>query len=101
LIGGLDRILNRVVDADAADGRHDVGRVADQQQPRLVPEIHAARLDVEDRALLPVGQVRGQAMFEEQAIEITAQVGTTFGVDKEVVSSNAPGGKTTWLPRVL
>jgi len=35
----------------------------------------------EDRRLL--GLVRGQAMFEEQAIEITAQVGTTFGVDKE------------------
>lgn len=30
-----------------------------------------------------VGLVRGQAMFEEQAIEITAQVGTTFGVEKE------------------
>jgi magnesium transporter len=30
-----------------------------------------------------MGLVRGQAMFEEQAIEITAQVGTTFGVEKE------------------
>ena len=30
-----------------------------------------------------VGLVRGQAMFEEQAFEITAQVGTTFGVEKE------------------
>ncbi len=30
-----------------------------------------------------LGLVRGQAMFEEQAIEITAQVGTTFGVEKE------------------
>lgn len=30
-----------------------------------------------------IGLVRGQAMFEEQAIEITAQVGTTFGVEKE------------------
>ena len=30
-----------------------------------------------------VGLVRGQAMFEEQAIEITAQVGTMVGVDKE------------------
>jgi magnesium transporter len=35
----------------------------------------------EERRLL--GLVRGQAMFEEQAIEITAQVGTTFGVEKE------------------
>lgn len=30
-----------------------------------------------------VGQLRGQAMFEEQAIEISAQVGTMVGVDKE------------------
>jgi len=30
-----------------------------------------------------VGLVRGQAIFEEQAIEITAQVGTMVGVDKE------------------
>jgi magnesium transporter len=30
-----------------------------------------------------LGLVRGQAMFEEQAIEITAQPGTMVGVDKE------------------
>jgi len=30
-----------------------------------------------------LGLVRGQAMFQEQAIEITAQVGSTFGVEKE------------------
>ena len=30
-----------------------------------------------------IGLVRGQAMFEEQAIEITAQVGTMVGVEKE------------------
>jgi magnesium transporter len=35
----------------------------------------------DDRRLL--GLVRGQAMFQEQAIEITSQVGTTFGVEKE------------------
>jgi magnesium transporter len=32
---------------------------------------------------LLIGLVRGQAMFEEQAIEITAQVGTMVGVEKE------------------
>jgi len=36
--------------------------------------------DVDGRLL---GLVRGQALFQEQAIEITAQVGTTFGVEKE------------------
>jgi magnesium transporter len=30
-----------------------------------------------------IGLVRGQAMFEEQAIEITAQVGSMVGVEKE------------------
>jgi magnesium transporter len=30
-----------------------------------------------------IGLVRGQAMFEEQAFEITAQVGSMVGVDKE------------------
>ena len=30
-----------------------------------------------------IGLVRGQAMFEEQAIEISAQAGTMVGVDKE------------------
>src|SRR5688572_10053257 len=30
-----------------------------------------------------LGQVRGQAMFEEQAIEISAQPGTMVGVDRE------------------
>ena len=30
-----------------------------------------------------IGLVRGQAMFEEQAIEITAQVGSLVGVEKE------------------
>jgi magnesium transporter len=30
-----------------------------------------------------IGQVRGQAMFEEQAFDITAQVGTMVGVEKE------------------
>lgn len=30
-----------------------------------------------------LGLVRGQTIFQEQAIEITAQVGSTFGVEKE------------------
>jgi magnesium transporter len=35
-----------------------------------------------DRRTL-IGLVRGQALFEEQAIEITAQVGTMVGIEKE------------------
>ena len=36
----------------------------------------------DDQGVL-IGLVRGQAMFEEQAIEITAQVGSMVGVEKE------------------
>lgn len=36
----------------------------------------------DDKGML-IGLVRGQAMFEEQAIEITAQVGSLVGVEKE------------------
>ncbi|RPI40338.1 MAG: magnesium transporter [Betaproteobacteria bacterium] len=50
---------------------------------KLVLDRHYPIYPVCDASGRLVGQVRGQAMFEEQAIEITAQVGTTFGVDKE------------------
>jgi magnesium transporter len=50
---------------------------------KLVLERHYPVYPVCDAQGKLLGLVRGQAMFEEQAIEITAQVGTTFGVEKE------------------
>jgi magnesium transporter len=50
---------------------------------KLVLDRHYPEYPVCDERGLLLGLVRGQAMFEEQAIEITAQVGTTFGVEKE------------------
>jgi magnesium transporter len=50
---------------------------------KLVLDRHYPVYPVCDADGLLLGLVRGQAMFEEQAIEITAQVGTTFGVEKE------------------
>jgi len=50
---------------------------------KLVLDRHYPVYPVCDADGILLGLVRGQAMFEEQAIEITAQVGTTFGVDKE------------------
>lgn len=50
---------------------------------KLVLDRHYPEYPVCDAQGLLLGLVRGQAMFEEQAIEITAQVGTTFGVEKE------------------
>ena len=50
---------------------------------RLVLDRHYPNYPVCDADGRLLGLVRGQALFEEQAIEITAQVGTTFGVEKE------------------
>ena len=50
---------------------------------KLVLDRHYPVYPVCDANGILLGLVRGQAMFEEQAIEITAQVGTTFGVEKE------------------
>lgn len=50
---------------------------------KLVLERHFPVYPVCDGNGHLLGLVRGQAMFEEQQIEITAQVGTTFGVEKE------------------
>jgi magnesium transporter len=50
---------------------------------KLALERHYPVYPVCDDSGVLLGLVRGQAMFEEQAFEITAQVGTTFGVEKE------------------
>ena len=50
---------------------------------KLVLDRHYPVYPVCDADGLLLGLVRGHSMFEEQAIEITAQVGTTFGVEKE------------------
>lgn len=50
---------------------------------KLVLDRHYPVYPVCDAGGVLLGLVRGQAMFEEQAFEITAQVGTTFGVEKE------------------
>jgi magnesium transporter len=50
---------------------------------KSVLERHYPVYPVCDAAGMLIGLVRGQAMFEEQAIEITAQVGSMVGVEKE------------------
>ena len=73
-VGGDDRVLNRVVDADAADRRHDVRGVADEEESRFVPLLHAARLDREHRDLLPVFQLlEASGELREYAVERLAQ----------------------------
>jgi magnesium transporter len=50
---------------------------------RMVLDRHYPVYPVCDENDVLIGTVRGQAMFEEQAIEITAQVGSMVGVEKE------------------
>ena len=50
---------------------------------KLVLDRHYPIYPVCDSNGVLLGLVRGQAMFEEQAFEITAQVGSMVGVDKE------------------
>jgi magnesium transporter len=50
---------------------------------KLVLDRHYPVYPVCDADGVLLGLVRGQAMFEEQAFEITAQVGSLVGVDKE------------------
>jgi magnesium transporter len=50
---------------------------------KSVLERHYPVYPVCDESGVLIGLVRGQAMFEEQAIEITAQVGSMVGVEKE------------------
>ena len=50
---------------------------------KLVLDRHYPVYPVCDGNGILLGLVRGQAMFEEQAFEITAQVGSMVGVDKE------------------
>ena len=50
---------------------------------RAVLELHYPVYPVCDEDGVLIGLVRGQALFEEQAFEITAQPGTMVGVEKE------------------
>ena len=50
---------------------------------KLVLDRHYPAYPVCDENGVLIGLIRGQAMFEEQAIEITAQVGSMVGVEKE------------------
>ena len=50
-------ILNGEVDADTANGRHGVGRVADAEQAGAVPAGESVDLDGEKFQLIPTGDL--------------------------------------------
>jgi len=66
-----------------------------QDAMKLVLDRHYPAYPVCDENGVLLGLVRGQAMFEEQAFEITAQVGTMVGVEKDErhATSLKPGVK--------
>ena len=62
-VGGRDRVLDREVDADAADRRHGVRGIADREQPGPVPagqpvELHGQQVQVAD--LVELGEVESR-----------------------------------------
>src|ERR1700730_13818766 len=66
-IGSDHCILNGVVDADAANGRHYVRGIANEEQSWPVPERAAAGFDGEKSELMPLGErvgVRRKARFD-------------------------------------
>src|SRR5260370_1109124 len=56
-IGGGDRILNRQIDAHAANRRHRMGRVADAKQSWAPPTLEAIHYHREQLNLLPIGDL--------------------------------------------
>ena len=62
---------------------HLAGEMPLADAMRLVLDRHYPVYPVCDPNGVLIGLVRGQAMFEEQAIEITAQPGAMVGVEKE------------------
>lgn len=97
MVDGAGRLCGLVTMRDLlfADGNarleeimlRDVFSLAPETTPaeamKQVPGRHYAVYPVCDGQGVLLGLVRGQAMFEERAFEMTAQVGTTFGVEKE------------------
>jgi len=55
-VGGGDGVLNSEVDADAADGRHGVGSVADGEEAGQVPAGEVVDLHGEQFHLVPAGE---------------------------------------------
>ncbi len=80
--GGGHGVLNGEVDADAADGRHGVGGVADAEQAGAVPACEAVDLNGEEFDLVPGGDLV-DAVGEEgdEADEGVAEGGEAGGLD--------------------
>jgi len=74
------RTLGDIMLRDVFALRADLGL---EQAMKLVLDRHYPQYPVVDEAGVLVGLVRGQRMFEAQAVELTLQAGSMVGVEKE------------------
>ena len=80
LFNEKDRTLEQIMLRDVFALRADLPL---EQAMKLVLERHYPAYPVVDTDNRLLGKVRGQSMFEAQAIEITLQAGSMMGVEKE------------------
>ena len=79
MIRGRHRVLNRQVDADAADRRHRVRRVADAQQPGPLPVAQPVDLHGQQLHVVPVVRARRRGRARNGASLAIAARGTPAG----------------------
>src|ERR1700692_614667 len=81
-ICGGDGVLNGEIDADAADGRHGVGGVADAEESAAGPVAQAVDGDGEQLDVAPVFQLGGAAFKEGgDGFEVVAKSGQAIFLD--------------------
>jgi len=81
-ICGGDGVLNGEIDADAADGRHGVGGVADAEQAAAGPVAQAIDGDGEQLDVTPIFQLGGAALQEgSDGLEVAAKGGQAIFLD--------------------
>ena len=81
-VGGGDCVLQGDVDADAADGGHGMGRVADAEQAGGAPLLKVVDLDGEELDLVPGVDLRGAAGEEgDDALDALLEGGEAILLD--------------------
>ncbi|SVK46902.1 Uncharacterised protein [Acinetobacter baumannii] len=65
-VGGGHRVLNRQVDAHAADRRHGVRGVADAQHPRFGPAIQTIDANAQQFDLIPLDDLLQAIVLERR-----------------------------------
>ena len=81
--GGGYGVLNGEVDADASDGGHGVGGVADAKEAGAVPAGEAVDLDGQELDLIPIGDlIYAVGKRGDETGDAGAEGGDTGGLDR-------------------